>query len=169
MGDTLYTFEVVKPILADEDDSREVDVHLDKWLWAARCYKTRTLARQAVESGKVLCNGEKVRPTKSLALSDVIVLQLGATARELIVRSLSKQRRSAPEASELYEETPASLAAREQAGDYHQSHYDQPHNYQQSNYQQPYQASSDYGQQQQNKPTIRARFLRRGPKLPTPD
>lgn len=113
MADVLYSFPVVKPILAEDDDPKEVDVRLDKWLWAARFYKTRTLARQAVEGGKVQCNGQRTRPTKSVEVGDALTISQGPYTRQLVVCALSKQRRSAPEAAQLYEETEESRLARE--------------------------------------------------------
>ena len=89
------------------------EVRLDKWLWAARFYKTRALARQAVENGKIQYNGGRVRPSKSLDLGDKICVSRGAFYSEVIVTTLSTQRRSAEESARLYKETEESLAARE--------------------------------------------------------
>lgn len=94
-----------------EDDK----VRLDKWLWAARFYKTRALAKTAIESGKVHCRGERCKPGKEPRIGDEFVLRTGFDERTVVVRALSVVRRGAPEAQALYEETAASIARREQA------------------------------------------------------
>ncbi|MEG0859317.1 MAG: S4 domain-containing protein [Pseudomonas sp.] len=93
-----------------EDDK----VRLDKWLWAARFYKTRALAKTAIESGKVHCRGERCKPGKEPRIGDEFVLRTGFDERTVVVRALSVVRRGAPEAQALYEETAASIARREQ-------------------------------------------------------
>ncbi|ROL75911.1 RNA-binding S4 domain-containing protein [Pseudomonas vranovensis] len=97
-----------KPV---EDDK----VRLDKWLWAARFYKTRALAKAAIESGKVHCRGERCKPGKEPRLGDEFVLRTGFDERTVVVKALSVVRRGAPEAQALYEETAQSIARREQA------------------------------------------------------
>lgn len=89
------------------------DQRLDKWLWCARFYKTRALAVDAIKAGRVAVNGQQAKPAKALAVGDSIVLRLPPYEWTLEVRGLAKQRLGAPEARKLYEETPASLAARE--------------------------------------------------------
>jgi ribosome-associated heat shock protein Hsp15 len=95
----------------------EVDdkIRLDKWLWAARFYKTRALAKTAIESGKVHCRGERCKPGKEPRVGDEFVLRTGFDERTVVVRALSIVRRGAPEAQALYEETPQSIAKREEA------------------------------------------------------
>ncbi|MCG8292619.1 RNA-binding S4 domain-containing protein [Pseudomonas entomophila] len=97
----------------DEDDK----VRLDKWLWAARFYKTRALAKAAIESGKVHCRGERCKPGKEPRLGDEFVLRTGFDERTVVVKALSVVRRGAPEAQTLYEETPESVKRREQAAE----------------------------------------------------
>lgn len=91
------------------------DVRLDKWLWAARFYKTRSLARQMIDGGKVHVDGQRGRPAKPVRVGQEIRLRQGHDLRTVIVRALSERRGSASDAALLYEETPASIAAREQA------------------------------------------------------
>ncbi len=95
----------------EEDDK----VRLDKWLWAARFYKTRALAKAAIDSGKVHCRGERCKPGKEPRVGDEFVLRTGFDERTVVVTALSVVRRGAPEAQALYEETAQSLARREQA------------------------------------------------------
>lgn len=88
-------------------------VRIDKWLWAARFFKTRSLAKQAIDGGKVHVDGQRVKASKDLTIGLVLQIRQGFDEREVIVKALSEQRRGAPEAALLYEETPASLARRE--------------------------------------------------------
>ncbi|MBF7142246.1 MULTISPECIES: S4 domain-containing protein [Pseudomonas] len=90
-------------------------VRLDKWLWAARFYKTRALAKAAIESGKVHCRGERCKPGKEPRLGDEFQLRTGFDERTVVVKALSDVRRGAPEAQQLYAETEDSVARREQA------------------------------------------------------
>lgn len=90
-------------------------VRLDKWLWAARFYKTRALAKAAIESGKVHCRGERCKPGKEPRLGDEFQLRTGFDERTVVVKALSDVRRGAPEAQQLYAETEDSIARREQA------------------------------------------------------
>ena len=90
-----------------------VKVRLDKWLWAARFYKTRALAKQAVDGGKVQCNGSRTKPSKEINTGTEITLKQGYDDKTVIVVALSEQRRGAPEAQRLYEETLASMEQRE--------------------------------------------------------
>lgn len=95
-----------------EDDDK---VRLDKWLWAARFYKTRALAKAAIESGKVHCRGERCKPGKEPRLGDEFQIRTGFDERTVVVEALSVVRRGAPEAQTLYRETPQSIAKREAA------------------------------------------------------
>lgn len=95
----------------EEDDK----VRLDKWLWAARFYKTRALAKAAIESGKVHCRGERCKPGKEPRLGDEFQIRVGFDERTVKVLGLSAVRRGAPEAQALYAETEASIAKRENA------------------------------------------------------
>lgn len=88
---------------------------LDKWLWAARFFKTRGLAVEAVESGKVHVDSDRAKPAKEVKPGAVIHIRRKESEIEVVVRALSTQRKGAPEAALLYEETPASIARREHA------------------------------------------------------
>jgi len=88
---------------------------LDKWLWAARFYKTRSVAQQAVAGGKVKVNGERAKPAKDLRVGDELTLQIGETSWTLRVEQLSEQRGPATVARNLYSEDEASRARREEA------------------------------------------------------
>lgn len=89
------------------------DVRLDKWLWAARFYKTRALAREMVEGGKVHYNGQRSKPSKIVELNATLTLRQGNDERTVIIKSITEQRRPATEAVELYEETAESVVKRE--------------------------------------------------------
>jgi ribosome-associated heat shock protein Hsp15 len=88
-------------------------VRVDKWLWAARFYRTRSLAAQAIEAGHVRVDGERVKPAHSLRASARVIVRKGDLAWDVEVVATSERRGSAPEAAKLYRETPASAAARE--------------------------------------------------------
>ena len=85
---------------------------LDKWLWAARFFKTRSLAAAAIDGGKVRCNGLPVKPAREVKAGDELEISVGELRWTVAVRGLNEQRRPAPEARLLYEETAASLASR---------------------------------------------------------
>ena len=91
----------------------EQSVRLDKWLWAARFFKTRALARDAVMSGKISYNGQRCKPSKTVELGVTIKVPQGYDVKEIIVLELAQHRRSAPLAQLMFEETPESLAQRE--------------------------------------------------------
>ena len=88
-------------------------VRLDKWLWAARFFKTRAIARDAVQSGKVQYNGQRSKPGKIVELAASIKVPHGYDFKELIVLELSEQRRAAPMAQLMYQETEVSMQQRE--------------------------------------------------------
>ena len=92
-------------------------IRIDKWLWAARFFKTRTLAKTAIESGKVQLAGQRVKVSREVARGDVLRIRQGWDEREVIVKGTSEQRRSAPIAQTLYEETSDSVARRERAAE----------------------------------------------------
>lgn len=98
--------------MSDKNDDK---VRLDKWLWAARFYKTRALAKEAIEGGKVHCRGERCKPGKEPRIGDEFVIRAGFDEKTVVVRALSTVRRGATEAQTLYEETADSLARRESA------------------------------------------------------
>jgi len=87
---------------------------IDKWLWAARFFKTRSLAADAVDGGKVRWNGQTVKPARELKPGDELEISAGELRWTVIVRGLNGQRRPAPEARLLYEETAESAARRAQ-------------------------------------------------------
>ena len=93
---------------------KENSIRLDKWLWAARFYKTRALARQMVQSGKVHYEGQRSKPSKIVQVGAVITLRQGFDTKEVEVMALSEQRRGASEAQLLYQETAESVEKREQ-------------------------------------------------------
>ena len=88
-------------------------VRMDKWLWAARFYKTRTLAKDAIEGGKVHVEGQRVKVGKEVKPGMVIEVRQGFDEKTVVVKALSEVRGPASVAQELYEETPESIAARE--------------------------------------------------------
>jgi ribosome-associated heat shock protein Hsp15 len=93
-------------------------MRLDKWLWAARFYKTRALAVEAIDKGRVQVNGQAAKRSRTLRVGDMVALrqgERGEIASEVQVLGLSEHRGPAPVAQQLYAETPASVAAREAA------------------------------------------------------
>ena len=88
-------------------------VRLDKWLWAARFYKTRALAREMIEGGKVHYNGQRSKPSKVVELNAQLTLRQGNDERTVVVKGITEQRRPATEAVSLYEETAESIEKRE--------------------------------------------------------
>ncbi|HEV2538634.1 MAG TPA: S4 domain-containing protein [Frateuria sp.] len=90
-------------------------VRADVWLWAARFFKTRSLAKQAIDGGKVDVNGADCKPAKLLHAGDRLQISRGEERLEVVVQALSERRGSAPVAQTLYRETEASLAGREAA------------------------------------------------------
>lgn len=96
---------------AADDHARRI--RLDKWLWAARLYKTRALAAEAIERGRVRVNGIVAKASREPHPGDVIELRTGEVMRTVVVRALSAVRGPALEAARLYEETPESIAARQ--------------------------------------------------------
>ena len=92
-------------------------VRVDKWLWAARFFKTRSLAKTAIEGGKVLLAGQKVKVSREVAPGDMLRIRQGWDEREVKVIATSEQRRAAPIAQTLYEETEASIERRARAAE----------------------------------------------------
>jgi ribosome-associated heat shock protein Hsp15 len=90
-------------------------VRIDKWLWAARFFKTRSLAKAAIEGGKVQCNGERCKGSREISAGMCLSIRQGFDEVTVLVKAVSEQRRGAPEAALLYEETAESKAAREAA------------------------------------------------------
>ena len=88
-------------------------VRLDKWLWAARLFKTRTIAKQAIDGGKVQVSGQRAKAGKEISVGTVLTVRQGHDERVITVLGLSEQRRGAPEAQLLYEESEESIRRRE--------------------------------------------------------
>ena len=95
--------------------TEELKVRLDKWLWAARFYKTRSLAKDAVEGGKVHVNQQRCKPSKVVDVGAELILRLGFIEKTIVVKHISGQRRNAALAQTLYEETEESVIKREKA------------------------------------------------------
>lgn len=87
---------------------------LDKWLWAARFYKTRSLASDAMDGGKVHVNGDRVKSSRTIKIGDKVSVSRDQLKMDVVIRGLNMQRRSAIEAQQLYEETVESIERREQ-------------------------------------------------------
>lgn len=93
------------------------DMRLDKWLWAARFFKTRALAADEIEKGRVQVNGQVAKPARAVRVQDLIAIRQPGSARELLVLGLSALRGPAPVARTLYRETEASVLAQQQAAE----------------------------------------------------
>ncbi len=96
----------------DGSNSFAGDMRLDKWLWAARLFKTRALAVQAIDAGQVRVNGARAKPSRSVHIGDTIAVTRASARIELAVKGLTKNRGSATVAATLYDETAESAAAR---------------------------------------------------------
>lgn len=88
-------------------------VRIDKWLWAARFFKTRSMATDAVDGGKVRLNGERIKPARGVKTGDLLEIDNGSTEWEVMVEGLSDKRGSATAAQTLYTETERSIAERQ--------------------------------------------------------
>jgi ribosome-associated heat shock protein Hsp15 len=102
-----------------KDDTRSLPglterLRLDKWLWAARFYKTRSLAADDIDKGRIQVNGQVAKPSRELKAGDRLDIRSGPLTRTFIVQALSTVRGPAPHAQLLYQETPESLLLREQ-------------------------------------------------------
>ena len=98
-----------------QDHIADGKCRLDKWLWAARFYKTRSLATDAIDGGKIHVDGDRVKPAKEVRVGQVIYIRRKDLDMEVVVKALSVTRRGAPEAALLYDETPESVAKRDNA------------------------------------------------------
>ena len=92
-------------------------VRIDKWLWAARFFKTRSMATDAVDTGKIKLNGDRVKPARGVKPGDRLEIDNGSTAWEVVVKELSDVRRAANFAQTLYEETEGSVERRAKAAE----------------------------------------------------
>jgi ribosome-associated heat shock protein Hsp15 len=90
-------------------------LRIDKWLWAARFYKTRSLAADEIDKGRVAINGQAVKPAREVKVGDTVSMRREGITRSVLVKAVSDVRGPAPLAQQLYEETPESLREREQA------------------------------------------------------
>ena len=88
-------------------------LRVDKWLWAARFFKTRSIAKTAIEGGKVHLNGQRVKVSREITVGETLVIKQGWDEKEIVVLGLSAQRGPATVARELYKETAASIEKRE--------------------------------------------------------
>lgn len=101
---------MTKPAAHDQPGAEPV--RLDKWLWAARFFKTRALAIEAIKGGKVHVNGHRAKPAKDVLVGDALQITRGQEEFHVVVRGLAAQRGPAAVAAQLYEETPESVARR---------------------------------------------------------
>ncbi|QIM67192.1 heat-shock protein [Mannheimia granulomatis] len=99
--------------MKNKSEKHDSEVRLDKWLWAARFYKTRSIAKAMIEGGKVHYNGQRAKVSKAVEIGAIIKLRQGNEEKEVEVLALSDQRRGAPEAQLLYQETEKSIKHRE--------------------------------------------------------
>ena len=97
------------------DKDIDAEIRLDKWLWAARFFKTRSLAADAVSGGKVEMNGDRAKPSRIVRASDKLTIRRGPYEWTVVVKDVSRSRGPAPRAQQLYEETIESASEREAA------------------------------------------------------
>ena len=97
-------------------------LRIDKWLWAARFYKTRSLAVEEIDKGRVKINAQDTKPAREVKVGDMLSLRQGTVLRTVVVLEISSQRGPAPVAQQLYEETAESLALRTQAAEQRHLH-----------------------------------------------
>ena len=102
---------------ASDAPAAAADMRLDKWLWVARFFKTRALAADEVEKGRVHVNGQAAKPARSVRVNDVIQIRQPGSVRELLVLGLGSMRGSATVARTLYQETEASIQAQQRAAE----------------------------------------------------
>lgn len=96
---------------------QQLKIRLDKWLWAARFFKTRAIAKQAIEGGKVHYNGARAKVSKAVEVGALLQIRQGIDEKTVEVLQLSEQRRGAPEAALLYQETEQSELLRQQSAE----------------------------------------------------
>lgn len=92
-------------------------LRIDKWLWAARFYKTRSLATDEIDKGRVAINGQEAKPAREVKAGDTVAIRREGVTRTVVVRGISQVRGPAPVAQQLYEETPESVQERAQAAE----------------------------------------------------
>ena len=108
--------------MSKDTETTDSIIRLDKWLWAARLFKTRSIAKQAVETGKVQSAGSKLKPGRDVSVGMELDVRQGWDTRTIVVKGLSEHRRGAPEAALLYEETPQSVEKRTQLAEQRRLH-----------------------------------------------
>lgn len=101
--------------MSDHSNDSDDKIRLDKWLWAARFYKTRSIAKEMIDGGKVHYEGQRVKPGKEVTMGATVRLRQGPDERIVVITGLSGKRGSATQAATLYEETADSIAARAKA------------------------------------------------------
>lgn len=92
-------------------------LRIDKWLWAARFYKTRSLATEEIDKGRVAINGQEAKPAREVKAGDTVAMRREGVTRTVLVKGVSAVRGPAPVAQQLYEETAESIAGREKAAE----------------------------------------------------
>jgi ribosome-associated heat shock protein Hsp15 len=102
-----------KSTSSDSKNDSAQKVRIDKWLWAARFYKTRSLASEAIKGGKVSVNGHRAKPSREVEIEDVLTLRQGFDEKTVVVQALSEKRGPATVAQQLYQETEESIEKRE--------------------------------------------------------
>ena len=100
--------------MTKDSNSTNEEVRVDKWLWAARFFKTRAIAKQAIETGKVTIDGNRVKPSREMSVGMTLCIRQSWDEKTVVVQALSGQRKGAPEAALLYEETQQSLEKRDE-------------------------------------------------------
>lgn len=105
--------------MKNSEETANSRIRLDKWLWAARFFKTRNLAIDAINGGKIHLNQQRIKPAKEIHIGDELRIRKGHLEFTVVVKALSTQRRSAPEAALLYEETAESVTKRQQLTELH--------------------------------------------------
>jgi ribosome-associated heat shock protein Hsp15 len=102
-----------KTMTQGKELTQNTSTRLDKWLWAARFYKTRAIAKQMIDGGKVFYNGQRSKSGKSVAIGDLIKIRQGFEEKEVTIIALADKRKDATFAQTLYLETPKSIETRE--------------------------------------------------------
>lgn len=102
---------MTKPNVIETNNTQST--RLDKWLWAARFYKTRAIAKQMIDGGKVFYNGQRSKSGKAMVLGDRVTIRQGFEEKHVLIMALADKRRDASFAQTLYQETPASIETRE--------------------------------------------------------
>ncbi len=112
----------MKDVGQQKNADDEQNVRIDKWLWAARFYKTRSIARDMVQGGKVHYNDQRTKASKVVELGATIKLMQGNEEKTVVIERISAQRKGAPEAQTLYSETEQSIAKRQKNAEDRKNH-----------------------------------------------